>query len=46
MEQLRRLRNRWENNIKMVLREIVWEIVDWIHLARDRNQWQGLCEKQ
>jgi hypothetical protein len=30
------------DNITMDLREIVWEIVDWIHLAQDRNQWRAL----
>jgi hypothetical protein len=25
----------------MVLRELGWEIVDWIHLAQDRDQWQA-----
>jgi hypothetical protein len=23
----------------MDLREIVWEVVDWIHLSHDRDQW-------
>jgi hypothetical protein len=23
----------------MVLREIRWEVVDWIHQAQDRDQW-------
>jgi hypothetical protein len=32
-------RCRWEENIKMILRETVWEGVDWIHLTRDWNQW-------
>jgi hypothetical protein len=32
-------RCRWKNNIRMDLREIWWEVVDWIHLAQDRNQW-------
>jgi hypothetical protein len=27
----------------MDLREIVWEGVEWIHLAQDRDQWQT-CE--
>jgi hypothetical protein len=31
--QLGRPRCRWEDNIRMDLREIVWEGVDWIHLA-------------
>jgi hypothetical protein len=36
---LRRPRRRWENNIRMYLREIGWEGVDWMHLALDRSQW-------
>jgi hypothetical protein len=31
--QPRRLRCRWEDNIKMDLQEIGWGGVDWIHLA-------------
>jgi hypothetical protein len=30
------------DNIRIHLREIRWEFVDWIHLAEDRNQWQAL----
>jgi hypothetical protein len=30
------------DNIGMVLREIGWEGVDWIHLAQDRDQWWAL----
>jgi len=26
----------------MNLREIVWEVVDWIHLAQDRDQWRAV----
>jgi hypothetical protein len=37
---LRRTRRRWEDNIRMDLREIVWEGVDWMHLAEDRDQWR------
>jgi hypothetical protein len=33
---------RWEGNIRMDLREIGWEGVDWIHLAQDRDQCQFL----
>jgi hypothetical protein len=36
---LGRPRQRWEGNIVMNLREIGWEVVDWIHLAHDRDQW-------
>jgi hypothetical protein len=34
---LGRPRRRWEDNIRMNLREIGWEFVDWIHLAQDRG---------
>jgi hypothetical protein len=30
---------KWEDNIKMDLREIRWCRMDWIHLAQDRDQW-------
>jgi hypothetical protein len=33
---------RWEDNIRMDLREIGWKRVDWIHLAQDRDQWRAL----
>jgi hypothetical protein len=29
----------WEGNIRMALREIGWEGVEWIHLAQDKAQW-------
>jgi hypothetical protein len=32
-----RSRNRWEGGIKMDLREICWEGVDWIYLAQERG---------
>jgi hypothetical protein len=35
---LRRQRHRWEDGIKMDLRDTGWEGVEWIHLAQDRNQ--------
>jgi hypothetical protein len=35
---LRRPTYRWEDNIRIDLREIMWEGVDWIHLAWDRVQ--------
>jgi hypothetical protein len=31
-------RRRWEDNIRMDLREIEWEVVNWIHLVQDRKQ--------
>jgi len=35
---LGRRRRRWEDAIKMGLRETRWGDVDWIHLAQDRDQ--------
>jgi hypothetical protein len=35
-------RRGWEDNIRMDLRELGWESVDWIHLAQDTGQWQVL----
>jgi hypothetical protein len=36
---LGRSRRRWEDNIRMNLRVIGWEGVDWVHLAKYRDQW-------
>jgi hypothetical protein len=33
-------RRRSEDNIRTDLREIGWEVMDWIHLAQDRHQWR------
>jgi hypothetical protein len=30
---------RWEDGIKMDLREVGWEDMDWINLALDRERW-------
>jgi hypothetical protein len=38
---LERPRRRWEDNIKMGLREIRWGM-DWINLAQDRDRWRAL----
>jgi hypothetical protein len=35
---LGRPRCRWVDNIKMDLREIGWDGVDWIDVAQDRDQ--------
>jgi hypothetical protein len=32
-------RRRWEDNIRMDLREREWEGVDWTNLTQDMNQW-------
>jgi hypothetical protein len=35
-KSLGRPRGKGENNIRTVLGEIGWEVMDWIHLAQDR----------
>jgi hypothetical protein len=39
---LERPRYRWVDNIKIDLREIGWDGMDWIDLAQDRDQWRAL----
>jgi hypothetical protein len=36
-----RPRRRWEDEIRMDLREIGWGGVDWIQLAQDRDRWRA-----
>jgi hypothetical protein len=38
---LGRPRRRWDNNIKMDLREIGIDGTNWIQLAQDRVQWRA-----
>jgi hypothetical protein len=37
-----RPRRRWVDNIKMDLREIEWDSMDWTDLVQNRNQWRAL----
>jgi hypothetical protein len=39
---VRKPRHRWVDNIKIDLREIGWDGMDWIDLAQDRDQWRAL----
>jgi hypothetical protein len=39
---LGRPRRRWEDGIKMDLREIGGGCVEWIHLAQDRDHWRAV----
>jgi hypothetical protein len=39
---LGRPRRRWVDNIKIDLREIRWNVVDWVDLSQDRDQWRAL----
>jgi hypothetical protein len=36
---LGRPRRSWVDNIKIDLREIGWDFMDWIDLANDRERW-------
>jgi hypothetical protein len=35
---------RWDDNIKMDLREIGCDGMDWTDLAQDRDQWRALVK--
>jgi hypothetical protein len=39
---LGRTRRRWEDGIRMDLKEIGLGCVDWIRLAQDRDRWRAL----
>ena len=39
---LGRPRRRWEDNIKMDLKEVGCGGLDWIELAQDRDSWRAL----
>jgi len=39
---LGRPRRRWEDNIRMDLREVGCGFVDWMELAQDRDSWRAL----
>jgi hypothetical protein len=39
---LARPRRRWEDNIKIDLREVECECVDWLELAQNRDRWRAL----
>ena len=41
-EPFGRLRRRWEESIKIVLKEAGWVAMDWIDLAKDRDRWRAL----
>jgi hypothetical protein len=39
---LERPRSKWEDGIRMDLREIGWGGVEWIQLAQDRDRWRAV----
>jgi hypothetical protein len=38
-------KRRWEDNIRMYLREIGWEGAEWQHMVQDRDQWRDLVNR-
>jgi hypothetical protein len=42
---LERPRRRLVDNIKLDLRDIEWDGVDWIGMAQDRDQWMYLFNR-
>jgi hypothetical protein len=36
------LRCRWMDTVKMDLREIGWDDMDWIDVVQDKDQWRAL----
>jgi hypothetical protein len=39
---LGRPRRRWVDNIKIDLREVGWDVMDWIDLAQDGDYWRAV----
>jgi hypothetical protein len=39
---LGRPRRRWEDNIRMDLRQVACGCVDWMELVQDRDRWRAL----
>jgi hypothetical protein len=38
----KRPRRKWEDGIRIDVREICWGSVEWIQLAQDRDRWRAL----
>jgi hypothetical protein len=41
---LGRPRRRWVDNVRIDLREMGWDGMDWIDLAQDRDKWTALVD--
>jgi hypothetical protein len=39
-------RRRWVDNIKMDIREIGWDGMDWIDLVQDKDQWRAFVNTE
>jgi hypothetical protein len=42
---LKRPRRRWEDNIRMELREVGCGCVDWMELPQDRDRWRAFVSE-
>jgi hypothetical protein len=41
-KSVERHRRRWDHGNKICLRELVWDLVDWINLVQSRGQWRAI----
>ena len=41
-----RTRHEWEDDIKIVLKEVRCDVVDWIHVGKDRIWWRAVVSKE
>jgi hypothetical protein len=39
-------KHSWEDNIRIDLREIWWQVVDWVNLSQDSDQWTALVNME
>jgi hypothetical protein len=39
MGPLRRPRHRWGDNVRLNRRETGWDVMEWMYLAQDTDQW-------
>jgi len=39
---LRKQKRRWEDNINIYLKHLVWGDLKWIDLVQDRDRWQAI----
>jgi len=35
-------KRKWEDNIKMDLKEMEWKVVDWTGLSENRDRWRAV----
>ena len=39
-----RPRRRWEDNIKIDIKEVEWRVMGWISVAQDRDRWRAVVK--